>query len=406
MSSEKWVSRDWHVSPFNFEPEILGGHKDTPSRVRVIDCTLREGEQTPGVVMSPDDKLRLAHALDECGFPELEVGMPAVSAQEAETVRQICHAGLKAKSIAVCRATKQDIDMAAEFGAFGVSISLPIGYLQLEHKLRWEVDRVIETVVELSSYAHQQGLQVTVSPYDTTRVVVADLVKYLQRIHAEGHADRVRLVDTVGCATPEAVNYLVRVMRTASPIPVEVHCHNDFGLAVANTVAGVLAGATAVSTTVNGIGERSGNAATEEVVMALEVLHAISTGIDTTRFHKLSLLVEELSGFAVQPNKAVVGSNAFAQEAGLVVGGFIRERFTAEPYAPELVGQVDRVLLGKKSGRQSISLKLDQLGIGPLPDADVAELLERVKDAAELQRGAVTDSQFRAIVEELQAPSN
>jgi isopropylmalate/homocitrate/citramalate synthase len=351
--------------------------------------------------MRQDDKLRLAHALDECGFTELEVGMPAISPQEADTVRKICRAGLTAKSIVLCRAIRQDIDMAAEFGAFGVSISLPLGYLQLEYKLRWDVERVIQTAVELSSHAHEQGLHVTLSPYDTTRVVIADLVSYLQRVHAYGHADRVRLVDTVGCATPSAIAYLVKLMTAAAPIPIEVHCHDDFGLAVANTVAGVLAGAPAVSTTVNGIGERAGNAPTEEVVMALELLYGIHTGIDTARFFELSRLVEKLSGFVVQRNKAVVGDNAFAQEAGLVVGGFVRERFTAEPYAPELVGQVDHVLLGKKSGLQSISLKLAEMGIGALPERALAQLLEGVKAAAEVQRGSVTDAQFQAMVNEL-----
>jgi isopropylmalate/homocitrate/citramalate synthase len=350
--------------------------------------------------MTPQEKLRLACALDDAGLQELEVGMPAISEQEADTIKMICHAGLKARTVALCRAVRGDIELAEKCGAQGVSISLPIGYLQLEHKLHLSIEQVIEKVVELSNYAHHLGLSVTLSPVDNVRVEEAALVKYLVTVVRDGHADRVRLIDTVGSANPEAIAYLVRLIKRTVDIPIEVHVHDDFGLATANTLAGILAGAEIASTTVNGIGERSGNAPTEEVVLALELLYGISTGVDTTKLYEISRLVQEFSGFFVQPHKAIVGSNAFAQEAGMVVGGFINEPFTAIPYLPELVGQHSRVILGKKSGASSIQLKLRELAL-EASDEQVGELLVRVKNRAQETKSPVTDEEFGSMAREL-----
>jgi isopropylmalate/homocitrate/citramalate synthase len=393
--SRPLVSDRWHLSQYNSHGRGAAGRS-----VLVTDCTLREGEQTPGVVMTPAEKLRLAQELDAAGFQELEVGMPAVSEQEADTITTICHAGLRAHTVALCRAVRGDVELAARCGAKGVSLSLPIGTLQLEHKLHMTVEQVIEKVVELSNFAHGLGLTVTLSPVDNVRADEAVLVQYLRGVTTAGHADRVRLIDTVGSANPEAIAYLVGVIKRTVDLPIEVHVHDDFGLATANTLAGIMAGAEVASTTINGIGERSGNAATEEVVLALELLYGISTGIDLSRLTSLSELVQESTGFKVHPHKAIAGSNAFAQEAGLVVGGFLNEPFTALPYLPEVVGQKSRLVLGKKSGAASIRAKLDELG-RTADDTQAAELLERVKSKAQEQKGPVTDEQFSTLVREV-----
>ncbi len=222
-------------------------------------------------------------------------------------------------------------------------------------------------------------------------------------LQAAGTVDRLRVVDTTGCATPEAIRLLITEIREAAPtLPLEIHCHNDFGLACANTLAGIAAGADYASTTINGLGERCGNAATEEVALALTVLYGIETGLHLKKLSGLSALVAELSGVSMQPNKAVVGANAFRHEAGMVVAGVLQDPFTAEPYVPELVGQERRILVGKKSGLVSISYKVRELGL-PVAEARFPELLTRVKRASVEKRGALTDEEFTALAKEFRA---
>jgi len=389
--SRPLIAEKWHLSQYDAKDR-----KSRPRFVLITDCTLREGEQAPGVVMSPTEKLKLARELDAAGFRELEVGMPSISDEEAETVESICRAGLEAHTVVLCRAIRSDIELAVRCGARGVSLSLPVSQLQLEHKLHMTVDQVIERVISLSNIAHGWGLTVTLSPSDTTRTDEQVLVRYLTEVSRHGHADRVRLVDTVGAATPGAIAYLVRVMKGAADLPVEIHVHDDFGLATANTFAGILAGAEVASTTINGVGERSGNAATEEVVAGLELLYGIDTGIDMTRLLALSQMVEASTGFSVQPHKAIVGRNAFAQEAGLVVGGFVNNPFTAIPYMPELVGQESRIVLGKKSGIASVAIKLRELGLSAT-DGQMDAILVKVKESAQAHKRPVGDTEFAAI---------
>jgi len=208
-------------------------------------------------------------------------------------------------------------------------------------------------------------------------------------------------VDTTGCALPEAITFLVSRIRTAAPVlPLEIHCHNDFGLACANTLAGIRAGADYVSSTINGLGERCGNAATEDVALALEVLEGYRTGLRLDRFRELSQRVAALSAVPVPVNKAVVGDNAFRHEAGMVVAGVLKDPFTAEPYSPEIVGQTRQILLGKKSGLVSIEHKLKELGLTADGDRSQA-LLERVKAVSTRKRRAITDAEFREIVGEI-----
>jgi len=237
------------------------------------------------------------------------------------------------------------------------------------------------------------------SPYDTTRADLGLLESLLERFASERCADRVRLVDTTGAATPQAISYLVRFMRETGGIPVEVHCHDDVGLGTANTVAGALAGAEWLSVTVNGIGERSGNAALEEVATSLAVLYGVDTGVSMSSFVELSRLVEEYSGIALQSHKPVVGRNSFSHESGLVVAGLLRDPFTAESYDPRLVGQVRRIVVGKKSGRASVEAKLQQLyPSDTCPELDVDALVERIKTQAIHLGRALEDDEVRELV--------
>jgi isopropylmalate/homocitrate/citramalate synthase len=212
--------------------------------------------------------------------------------------------------------------------------------------------------------------------------------------------DRLRIVDTTGCALPEAIAFLIETVRDAAPeMPLEIHCHNDFGLACANTLAGIRAGADYASTTINGLGERCGNAPTEEVAMALEVLYGFRTGLDLVKLTSLSRLVAELSAVATAVNKAVVGEGTFRHESGMVVAGLLQDPFTAEPYRPELVGQQRTILLGKKSGLASVSYKVEQLHLS-VPEDRFPEILARVKQAAVSKHRALTDAEFKSIAEQ------
>jgi isopropylmalate/homocitrate/citramalate synthase len=394
-----WEAEKWHISHLNFLPEVQS-QLQLPQNVIVSDCTLREGEQQPGVVLSPEDKLRLARKLDETGVHQLEVGMPAVSKEEKENIRAVANAGLKAKTIALCRTVKSDIDLAKECGVWGISCSTPIGYLQLQYKMKWSEEKAMQTVAEVTRYAHDQGFYVVMSPVDGTRADLSFLERFFHYVLKNGHLDRVRVVDTVGSCLPQAIQYMVRWVTQTTGLPVEVHCHNDFGMATANTMAGVAAGAQVVSTVVNGMGERAGGAPTEEVALGLKVLYGLDTGMKLEKLYGLSTLLREMTHVNLPPNKAVVGENAFAQEAGLAVSGWKEMPLTAEPYLPELVGQAHRLILGKKSGRHSIELKLRDLGRMASED-QLEKLLLKVKLQAEKTKAPVSDWDFQKMVGEV-----
>jgi isopropylmalate/homocitrate/citramalate synthase len=250
----------------------------------------------------------------------------------------------------------------------------------------------------MTEYAKERGLAVIFSPYDTTRSELPLLRRLLEQFNKIKTVDRVRIVDTTGCATPQIIGFLVRQMRDMSDIPIEIHCHDDFGLAVANTIAGVQQGAEYISVTVNGIGERSGNASLEETALALRVLYGVDCGIDMTKFLELSRLVEERSGIALQAHKAVVGRGAFSHESGMVVAGLLKEPFTAESYVPELVGQKRDVVLGKKSGVASVSAKLEQLGIA-VPADTLPILLTQIKEEAVRTKRPISEGRLRELAD-------
>ena len=277
--TKPWLSDEWHSSPYNYHEDAQtdGG---IANDIVVADCTLRESDQYAGVALSKDAKLRIAQALDNSGIQQIEIGMPAITPSEREIAEGIVNLGLNAKLTALCRARKDDIDLAASLGVWGVVISLPSGYLQIKHRLKWSPDRIVETALEMTAYAHEKGLFVDLSPYDTTRSDPEFLQRYLSDVVSQGTVDRVRLVDTTGCIAPHGIVRLVQVMRDAiGEIPIEVHCHNDFGLAVANTIAALAAGANLISSSFNGMGERAGNPPTEQIVMALRVLYGLDIGI-------------------------------------------------------------------------------------------------------------------------------
>lgn len=388
----------WEIGDFGHEAHA--GKTQFARQIRIADCTLRDGEQQAGVVFTREDKIEIARALDSLGVYEIEAGTPASSPEDRSAVEAIAASGLKAKISALARAKREDIDLVAACGAWGVRVSAPVSRLQRDSKLHLDDDQYLKLVIEMSAYAKERGLVCIFSPYDTTRADIAFLHKVLQELTRRHVIDRVRLVDTSGCATPHVIRFLVRRMKQATNIPIEIHCHNDFGLAVANTIAAAEEGAEFLSVTVNGLGERAGNAALEEVVLALRVLYGIDVGIDTTKLTETSRLVEARSGMRLSLSKPVVGRNAFAHESGMVVAGVLKNPFTAESYVPQLVGQTRKIVIGKKSGVASIQARLAELGIAATP-AQLEKITAVVKGEAIKTKKPISDARLKKLGREI-----
>ena len=296
------------VSPYNFKDRRSRPPGVNPgSKVLIHDATLRDGEQTPGVVFRKADKVAIAKALDLVGVDRIEAGMPAVSREDFEAIVEIRSLGLKSKIFTFARALEEDIDQAVACGAHGVVIEVPIGYPKLLHQFKWTWEDVFRKSVPIINYARSKGLYTVYFPYDSTRAREEDLDALLRGIMDESPPDSIGIVDTMGCATPEAIAWLTRKYIAATKLPVEIHTHNDFGLALATELAAVGAGASVVHSCVNGLGERTGNAPLEELVLALKLLYDEDSGRNIAALKDLSALVADLSGIPVARNKPVVG---------------------------------------------------------------------------------------------------
>jgi len=394
-----YSSDRWWVSPFNFK----ASYPNAPSQVVFHDVTLRDGEQTPGVVFNADDKLEIARLLSELGVRRIEAGMPVISDEERSAIRSIVKESLESEIFTLCRLRKEDIEASAETEVQGIVLEAPVGVPKLK-QFGWGLDYVESLSLEMIDFAKSHGLYVTYFGVDTTRVDEEAYFKMMGKI-VKSRADAFAVVDTFGCITTDGMRYLVRRLREVTQKPIEVHTHNDLGLAVANTVAAVLEGASVVHTAVNGLGERVGNAAFEEVVANLEIMLGIKTGVALDKLKRLSRVVEERSGFRMPPNKPIVGDNAFARESGISVAGWAKYNLGSEPLLPEVVGNQHRVLVGKKSGRHAIEYKLKELGISAsLSEDQLRELLGEVKRFAELNKRALTDKEFTSLVAKVTRP--
>ncbi len=352
-----------------------------PESVKILDTTLRDGEQTPNVALSIDDKLKIAQALDELGVDIIEAGFPVNSEGEAEAVKKIAAAGLKSEICGLCRAGKPDIDAALACDVDSIHIFLATSKVHLEKKLKISREEAVEKAVTAVQYGKEHGLIVEFSCEDGTRTDLG----FLNTVHKaieEAGVDRIDIPDTVGVMTPQAMMQFVTEIKKTTKVPLAVHCHDDFGLSVANSLAGILGGAEEVHCTINGLGERAGNAALEEVVMGLQAFYGIKTRINTRKMAFVSRLVSQLTGIAVQPNKAIVGENAFSHEAGIHVHGVLSESSTYEPMRPEIVGKERVFVVGKHSGVHAVQNKLKEYGLDLTGD-QLKEVVARIKKYAE-----------------------
>lgn len=384
------------VSSFNKE-----AHVKFPEKITVYDTTLRDGEQTPGVCLRTPEKLKIAKKLDELGIHQIEAGFPVVSKEEKKSVTAISNEGLDAQILALSRTKKTDIDTAIDCDVDGVITFMSTSDLHLKYKIKMTREEILNVCMNSIEHAKDHGLFVAFSAEDATRTDL-DFLKKMYKKADEFGVDRVHIADTVGAISPYGMDYLVKEIRSTINAQIALHCHNDFGMALANSIAGLLAGANAVSTTVNGIGERAGNTSLEELVMALKFIYNIDLGFDISKFCELSKLVESLTHMDIPYNKPIVGKNIFRHESGIHVDAVIEEPLTYEPFLPELIGHQRRIVLGKHSGCRAVRAKLNECGIDVTKD-ELCKIVEQVKSKRE-EGNYINDELFNSIVRSVRGP--
>ena len=370
-------------------------------RVRIFDTTLRDGEQTPGVALSPEKKLTIAKRLDELGVDAIEAGFPVISDGEQHAIKLITKANLKAEICGLARTNKKDIDAAIDCGLNYIHTFIATSDIHLQYKLKMTREQALAKAIEAVEYGKAHGLQVEFSAEDATRTDRAFLKHVFSEV-AKAKADRIDIPDTVGYSTPQYIAEITKDAIAATKLPISVHCHNDFGLAVANAISGIQAGAQCAHVTINGIGERAGNASLEEFVMALQCLQfgeKWETGIDTKLLYETSKFVSNLVGIVVQPNKAIVGENAFGHESGIHTHGILNNPLTYEPISPELVGRTRWLKVGKHAGVHGVAVMLDEYGVKP-SESQLKQILDKVKAIGD-QGKQVTDVELLSIANEI-----
>lgn len=390
------------VSELNARPEIRSAFPR--SSVRFYDTTLRDGEQTVGVVLSPQQKLEIARKLDELGVGRIEAGFPRVSADDADAIRLMLKANLKAELWGFSRAVKGDLEELVRLGLRASIIEAPTSDIKL-HAYGISAGEVLSRVRDAVSFAAQNRIRVAFFAVDGTRSRL-EFLKEVYLCALEAGAEEIVVVDTIGACGPEAVEFLIRqVCEWVGPrIPVHFHGHDDFGMATACAIAAVRAGAAWIQGTINGMGERAGNADIGEIALALRCLYDLPVELDLSKVREVSELVRRAGGYQMAPWKPLVGENLFMRESGAVASQFhIPEAI--EPYSSELVRADRRIVLGKKSGLDSINLKARELGLS-ISAEQRAPVLDAVKKRAIEKRGLVTDQELREIVQRLSSAAS
>jgi len=397
----------WWVSPSDYAPEAT---KDFhfPEHIDILDTTLRDGEQEPGIVFTKEDKIAIAKKLDAAGVQRIEAGTPATSDEDAAAIKAICELGLNAKIYCFVRNIKSDMDLAKSCGVYGVLCEVPGSEHMLKGGMKWTAEKAIAAACESTSYAHELGLSVTFFPADGSRADLDFLCNTLNAIiNGGGYVDSIVLVDTFGAFSPEGAAYTVKELLRRVGKPVEAHFHEDFGLSIATTIAALKAGACCAHVTVNGIGERAGSCPLEPLVMSLLCLYGIDTGVDPGKLLDLSHEVAVRSQKPVPPTKAIVGSRLFGWETGLPVGYWKSckdiDPLIMLPYSWNMTGQNEpHIYIGKKSGAANVALYNERLGLPPIEDKDtVKRLLTKIKKLAIEKKRDLTDEEYLKLYHEL-----
>lgn len=366
-----------------------------PDKIMIFDTTLRDGEQAPGVALTVDEKIRVAQKLDELGVDTIEVGYPAVSQGEMESAKTIGDLGLDARISSLARVLERDIDAIIDCDLDYVHLFIGTSPLHRDYKLKKSKTEIINQAVAAVEYAKDHGLTVEFSAEDSTRTEMNYLIEFYKAIEDAG-TDIINVPDTVGILTPVTTRHLIRTLRKKINMPISLHFHNDFGLAVANSIIGVEEGANQVHCTVNGIGERAGNTCLEELVVGLKIAYGANINVDTTKLFNTSNFIGSITNIKLPPQKPIVGENVFTHESGIHVDGILKHSATYEPIPPEMVGHHRRIALGKHTGRASIKAKLDSFNLD-VSDKQFENIYNQVKTIGD--KGiSVTDEDLKSIV--------
>ncbi|MCW4010404.1 MAG: 2-isopropylmalate synthase [Candidatus Bathyarchaeota archaeon] len=364
------------------------------THIRIFDTTLRDGEQSPGVSLTPEDKTEIARQLSQLGVDTIEAGFPSSSEGEKKVIKQIATEKLQPEICALSRANKPDIEAAIDCNVDAIHVFIPTSPVQMKHAIGMTPQQVLDAAVDSVAYVKKHGLTCEFSPMDATRSELPFLKQVCQAAEEAG-MDRLNVPDTVGIMTPKTMTKLIQEIKTAVSVPISVHCHDDFGMAVANSLAAVEAGAQQIHCTINGLGERAGNASLEETVVALHLLYGYRTGVNTKLLYGTSKLVAKLTGIAVQANKAIVGENAFAHGSGIHTRGVTVKPLTFEPIKPGYVGRTRKLVAGKLAGTRGVKTELEEMNVYPNAE-QLKEIVRRVKELGDKGK-MVTDADLTAL---------
>ena len=402
--AQPWKTDQWFVSPWNFVDEVTAGFHP-PARLRIHDVTLRDGEQQAGIVFTRDEKVHIAEKLAEAGIHRIEAGTPAVSPNDEAAIKEIVKRKLGPEIFVLSRCMIDDVKRAVDCGVDGVTIEIPSSEHLVEHSYKWTMDKATDLSIKATQFAHEQGLYVSFFPVDATRSNIEWFMQLIERVAAEGHMDALGLVDTFGVLSPHGASYYTRTMKKRITKPLEVHFHNNFGMAVANTIMSVLEGGEVIHSTVTGIGEGGGNCPMIDAVMALRILYGVDAGLKYEVLTDLANLVYELAGTG--PNLPFIGESTYDVESGMVVSWHrnSREAYPREtvPIDPALVGhRGPRYVMGKKSGIDSVGIWAEKLNI-ELDKEQGMETLRRVKLLSHDLKRQLTEEEFADIANAVKA---
>lgn len=402
--AEPWKTDQWFISPWCYLPEVTKNYHFDPN-IKIHDVTLRDGEQQTAVVFRREEKVAIAKQLDALGVHRIEAGMPAVSEQDKAAIQDIAALGLKSEIFAFARCIPDEIKVVKASGVKGVVIEIPASDHMIKNAYGWTIDRAMKSSIDATLAAKEAGLYTVYFTIDSTRTEVNRLLDIVDQVASEGHMDAFTLADTMGGTTPDAIYHVVKKVIDRLKKPVEIHCHQDFGLGVASTVAALAAGATVAQTTITGLGERAGNVPMEDVVMSLLCLHGVDIGINTEKFCEVSRFVLEKAKVTIPPNRPIVGDKLYEIESGIIAGWvrLARQENPLEfvPFSADLVGQKPvNIVLGKNSGPPSIEEWCEKLGI-KASETERMAMLQQVKAKSFEKKDLLTADEFKAIVDKV-----
>ncbi|MCX5812042.1 MAG: hypothetical protein NT178_05795 [Proteobacteria bacterium] len=404
----KWLTDKYWVTEFNYLDEIRQQYT-LPEKVRIHDVTLREAEQTPHVALKPDEKLRIYEALDDMGVYSVEL-LPIISSDDREVAKELVKmrkAGRKTKIVFLCRWAEKEVEFAAEAGADGVVVECPASPWFGEVVWSLSEDQMVEKLVKAAALAKKLGLETSVMPWEATKTPMPFLERLYKAVANEAGVDQITYTDTMGFGLPLTTMYMVRKVKEWAPnVTVALHAHNDYGLATSVMLSGIAAGAVTVHTAMNTLGERAGNASTEEVVMGTELLLGVDTGVRLDRIYPTSRLISEIAKIPIPSNKPIIGDNEFTFESGMVVDMTLRmaktdKPFSTQAFAPELIGRRGvNLILGKMSGGTIVRDKLEKFGFTATKE-QVDELVEKVKRESIVRKWSISDEIFESMAREV-----